>query len=102
MPVTTELSDKWVRAYGDTAAWLSTISNSSLCPYKGVTDHYWHLAGQPDAKNIAGSYAAPFPAVGKIAGRIAFHNELVDITADGVRLERPLSAFSQSGNRPGS
>lgn len=81
---------------------LAPSTNSSRCPYKGVADRYWDVAGHPDAKNIAWSYAAPYPAVGKIAGRIAFYNELVDITADGVRLERPVSVFSSAGNRPDS
>lgn len=81
---------------------LSSSTNSSLCPYKGRADQYWDLVGPPEAKNVAWSYSAAFPAVGKIAGRVAFYNELVDITVDGVELPRPVSIFSQAGNRPGS
>lgn len=71
----------------------------SFCPYKGAADRYWSVRGRPDAADVAWSYAAPFPAVGKIAGRVAFYNELVDITVDGVRLERPESPFSSRAHR---
>ena len=80
---------------------LTSSTNSSLCPYKGEADQYWSVIGQPDAKDVAWSYSAPFPAVGKIAGRVAFYNELVDITLDGVIMDRPVSPFSRAGNRPG-
>jgi uncharacterized protein (DUF427 family) len=72
----------------------------SRCPYKGKADRYWSVRGRPDAANIAWSYPKPFPAVGKIAGRIAFYNELVDITLDGVALDRPSSLFSRKEQRP--
>ena len=80
---------------------LTSSANSSLCPYKGEADQYWSVIGQPDANNVAWSYSAPLPAVGKIAGRVAFYNELVDITLDGVIMDRPVSPFSRAGNRPG-
>ena len=81
---------------------LAPSPNRSLCPYKGETDEYWSVIGQPDAKDVAWSYAAPLPAVGKVARRISFYNELVDITVDGVTMDRPVSVFSQARNRPSS
>lgn len=81
---------------------LSPTTNRSHCPYKGQADQYWDVAGQPDAKNVAWSYSSPLPAVGKIADRIGFYNELVDITVDGVAQERPISPFSAAANRPSS
>ena len=44
----------------------------------------------------------PSPAVGAIAGRVAFYDELLDITVDGVRLDRPNSPFSTREQRPGA
>jgi uncharacterized protein (DUF427 family) len=79
---------------------LEPTSNRSLCPYKGVADQYWSVLGQPDAKDLCWSYSAPLPAVGKVAGRLAFYNELVDITVDGVPQSRPESPFSVRANRP--
>lgn len=81
---------------------LSASANESLCPYKGTADQYWDVIGQPAARNVAWCYSAPFPAVGKVAGRIAFYNEMVDIAIDGVPMDRPVSLFSQPDNRPGS
>lgn len=71
----------------------------SLCPYKGRATRYWDAVA-PAVPGIAWSYPEPFPAVGRIAGRIAFYNELVDITVDGVAVERPVSPFSAAANRP--
>lgn len=78
---------------------LTSGRQRSHCPYKGVADKYWDLPGLP---GIAWSYTDPFPAVGKVAGRIAFYNELVDLTVDGLLLPRPTSPFSDPGNRPGT
>jgi uncharacterized protein (DUF427 family) len=79
---------------------LVPTSNSSVCPYKGSADEYWSLPGVPDGDNLAWSYPDPFPAVGKVQDRIAFYNEVVDITVDGVQQPRPTSVFSKAGNRP--
>lgn len=79
---------------------LSPSTNRSLCPYKGVADQYWDAVGPPAAQGVAWSYSAPYPAVGKIVGRIAFYNEMVDVTVDGVELDRPVSPFSEEANRP--
>ena len=77
---------------------LTPTATTSHCPYKGDADRYWSATGGAD---IAWSYAAPFPAVGAIAGRIAFYDELVDVRVDGSLRERPVSPFSRAANRPG-
>ncbi len=81
---------------------LVPSENHSLCPYKGETNQYWSTVGPPQVRNVAWSYASPLPAVGKVAGLVAFYNELVDITLDGVAQERPESPFSRAEWRPGS
>jgi uncharacterized protein (DUF427 family) len=81
---------------------LTTSDNRSLCPYKGVADKYWSLEGDAPIANVAWSYSQPYPAVQKVKDRVAFYNELVDITIDGVAQERPASVFSSRANRPGS
>jgi hypothetical protein len=40
--------------------------------------------------------------VAKVTGRVAFYNELVDVTVDGVAVPRPVSVFSAPAQRPGS
>ena len=81
---------------------LEPTGNQSLCPYKGVADDYWSVTGHVDATNVVWSYSAPLPAVAKVAGLMAFYNELVDITVDGVRQPQPSSVFSVKANRPSS
>ncbi|MFJ4620656.1 hypothetical protein [Streptomyces sp. NPDC088812] len=50
-----------------------------------------HPAGAP---NVVWSHPAPLPAVGAVAGLLAFYDEAVDITVDGERLERPVTPFT--------
>jgi uncharacterized protein (DUF427 family) len=78
---------------------LSRTATTSHCPYKGDADQYWSAAG---ARDVAWSYSAPFPAVGRIADRVAFYDELVDVRVDGQLRERPVSPFSSASFRPGS
>jgi uncharacterized protein (DUF427 family) len=79
---------------------LEATTNRSHCPYKGLADQYWSVAGQPEATNAVWSYSTPLPAVAKVEGLMAFYNELVDITVDGVPQHRPDSPFSMKANRP--
>lgn len=74
---------------------LESSDTQTLCPYKGVTSEYWSVrtAGtlHPD---LAWTYHYPLPAVAPIAGLVAFYNEKLDISVDGVPLERPRTVFS--------
>lgn len=81
---------------------LTPSDKYSLCPYKGETREYWSAVGPPAVRNVAWSYWAPLPAVQKVAGMVAFYNELVDLSVDGVAQERPVSPFSEAAHRPGS
>lgn len=76
---------------------LSAGKNRSHCPYKGYAEDYWDAPGSP---SVAWSYPDPYPAVARIRDRIAFYNESVDITVDGVAVPRPRSIFSNTKNRP--
>ncbi|MDH6238444.1 uncharacterized protein (DUF427 family) [Cryobacterium sp. CG_9.6] len=73
---------------------------TSVCPYKGTADRYWDVAGQVDLTGAVWSYSSPFAAVGEIRNRLAFYNELVDITVDGIAQKRPASPFSKKEQRP--
>jgi uncharacterized protein (DUF427 family) len=73
---------------------LEASSTQSFCPYKGVADRYLSVVGQDDGRDLVWSYSDPKPAVGLVAGRLAFYDEHVDVTVDGVDLPRPASPFS--------
>ncbi|WP_083213430.1 DUF427 domain-containing protein [Mycobacterium malmoense] len=74
---------------------LEPSPTQTLCPYKGVTSGYWSVRTgtglQPD---LAWTYHYPLPAVGQIAGMVAFYNEKLDIVVDGTALPRPQTQFS--------
>lgn len=74
---------------------LEPSSSQTLCPYKGVTSGYWAAhVGDAVHADIAWTYHLPLPAVAPIANMVAFYNEKVDITVDGVTLARPQTHFS--------
>lgn len=65
------------------------------CPYKGETSGYWSARiGEQLHADLAWVYDFPVRQVAPIAGLIAFYNERVDMTVDGVLLERPTTHFS--------
>ncbi len=74
---------------------LEPSTTQTLCPYKGVTSGYWsvRIADALEA-DLAWTYETPLPAVAPIANMVAFYNEKVDITLDGVQLARPSTHFS--------
>lgn len=74
---------------------LEPSSTQTACPYKGRTSCYWSVRvdGTVHA-DLAWSYDFPTREALPIAGLVAFYNEKVDLTLDGVRLERPQTHFS--------
>jgi uncharacterized protein (DUF427 family) len=79
---------------------LEPSANRSRCPYKGSAGEFWSVRDRVDAEHVAWSYADPKPAVGRVAGLVAFYNEMVDITVDGVPQKRPVTVFSSRAHRP--
>jgi uncharacterized protein (DUF427 family) len=66
----------------------------TACPYKGTTSGYWSIViGGRRHADLAWSYDFPTRQLSPIAGLIAFYNERVDISVDGVLLERPKTHF---------
>jgi uncharacterized protein (DUF427 family) len=64
------------------------------CPYKGIAS-YWSVKDAPLGKNIVWSYRDPIPAVSMIKDHIAFYNEVVGITVDGVVLDQPKTHYNE-------
>jgi uncharacterized protein (DUF427 family) len=74
---------------------LEPSATQTSCPYKGTTTGYWSVrAGDSVHPDLAWTYYFPVPAVGQIAGLVAFYNEKLDIAVDGVALPRPDTHFS--------
>ena len=74
---------------------LEPSTTQTLCPYKGVTSAYWSVRiGETLHSDLAWTYHYPLPAVGPIAGLVAFYNEKIDIVVDGAAVPRPHTHFS--------
>lgn len=92
----TTLPTCWYRPPEDVRGDLLQPSRTlTRCPYKG-TARYWGVraAGGDLHADVAWSYPETIPECPRIAGLVAFLNERVDLTIDGVRQKRPLTPWS--------
>ena len=68
----------------------------TACPYKGRTTGYWSVATDDEHHaDLAWSYDFPTRGLEPIAGLIAFYDEKVDVTIDGVAQARPDTHFAR-------
>jgi uncharacterized protein (DUF427 family) len=76
---------------------LRRTDSQTACPYKGETSDYWtfELSGRVEA-DVAWSYRQPHAALAPIAGLVAFYNDRVDITVDGVPLPHAVDLSQTS------
>jgi uncharacterized protein (DUF427 family) len=74
---------------------LRASDTVTSCPYKGTTSDYWSvdIDGRLSA-DLAWAYDFPTRQLLPISGLVCFYNEKVDVTIDGIRLERPDTHFS--------
>jgi uncharacterized protein (DUF427 family) len=91
----TNLPTRWYLPAQDVRDGLLEPSDTvTSCPYKG-TARYWHVrAGGELHRDIAWSYPEPIAECGRVAGLVAFFDERVDLTIDGVPQERPVTPWS--------
>jgi uncharacterized protein (DUF427 family) len=73
---------------------LRPSSTRSHCPYKGTAEYWDVVVGDETHAGLAWCYRTPLPESIKVAGLIAFYDEKVDVTLDGVRQDRPRTPFS--------
>jgi uncharacterized protein (DUF427 family) len=68
---------------------LRRSDNTTYCPYKGEANYYHVTTGASEAtgNNVGGNtvddviwtYEQPYPAVGEIAGHVAFYTDKADV-----------------------
>lgn len=61
-------------------ALLERTDHATYCPYKGECGYFSIPAGGPGAVNAVWTYDAPYPAVARIAGHLAFYPDRVQIS----------------------
>jgi uncharacterized protein (DUF427 family) len=90
------LPTRWYLPIEDVSVELEPSDTITHCPYKGQAGyHSVKLENGELAKDLIWYYAEPLAEVGKIAGRVCFFNERVDLELDGERQERPETAWSR-------
>jgi uncharacterized protein (DUF427 family) len=69
---------------------VTPTPTSTMCPYKGTAE-YWtlHLPDGTEHRDLLWSYRTPLRESLPIAGLVAFYDNRVDVTIDGVAQPRP-------------
>lgn len=94
------LPTRWYLPRQDVQAELVPSDAITRCGYKGTAGYYSvKLAGGDSVENVVWYYSEPFDEVRRIADRLCFLNEKVDIEIDGELQERPQTGWSR-GIRP--
>jgi uncharacterized protein (DUF427 family) len=68
---------------------FSPSTTASRCPYKGIASYFAVAAGGQALDDLAWVYPDPLAEAARVAGRISFFNERVDIDVDGEIQPRP-------------
>ncbi len=91
----TTLPTRWYLPPDDVRWELLEPSDTvTRCPYKG-TARYWSVRAAGELhRDVAWSYPEPIPECPRLANLVAFFNEKVDITIDGVLQPRPQTPWS--------
>ena len=78
----------------DVSAELEPTETLTRCPYKGTASYYAVRRGDGETvKDLVWYYEDPLPAVDRIAGRLCFFNERVDVEVDGQLEGRPETTW---------
>ncbi|HEY1522002.1 MAG TPA: DUF427 domain-containing protein [Solirubrobacteraceae bacterium] len=92
----TGLPARWYIPAEDVMAELQPSDTATHCPYKGQASY--HSVRLPEGrleKDLVWYYEKALPEVGRIAGRLCFFNEKVDLELDGETQECPETAWSR-------
>jgi uncharacterized protein (DUF427 family) len=85
----TSLPTRFYLPRDDVRAEMHRSDRTTTCAYKGQAV-YWSFG---DGQDIAWSYPSPLPDAARLTDLVAFYDELVDVTVDGVARPRPESVF---------
>jgi uncharacterized protein (DUF427 family) len=92
----TGLPARWYIPPEDVSAELQSSDTITHCPYKGQASY--HSVALPNGRveeDLVWCYESPRPEVGRIARRLCFFNERVDLELDGEAQARPESPWSR-------
>ena len=78
---------------------LQTSDSQTVCAYKGRASYFSLADGGPEGRDLAWTYREPLHDATAVKDHIAFYNERVDLTIDGVLLERPRTQWSSPADQ---
>jgi uncharacterized protein (DUF427 family) len=88
------LPTRWYLPREDVRAELEPTDTATRCPYKGIASYYAVRRSDGEmVKDLIWYYEDPLPAVDRIAGRLCFFNERVDVEVDGQPEGRPETTW---------
>jgi uncharacterized protein (DUF427 family) len=74
---------------------LAPTDRRTFCPYKGEASYWSFEAGGRTIDNLLWSYEDPLEDARGLTGLMALFDEVVDVTVDGKRRERPDTEFAR-------
>jgi uncharacterized protein (DUF427 family) len=74
---------------------LEPTHTHTACAYKGVASYWSAKVDGTVLLDVAWSYEEPHNFATEVKGMISFFNERVDVTIDGVLLDRPRTPWSE-------
>jgi uncharacterized protein (DUF427 family) len=92
----TQLMTRFYLPREDVRVELRPSSKRSYCPYKGEASYWSVEAGGAVHDGIGWTYEAPLPDAVKIAGLVAFWDEVVDVYLDGELREPPRGPIADA------
>jgi uncharacterized protein (DUF427 family) len=87
----TKIHPRFYLPRADVRAEVLPSAMVTACPYKGRAAYLSFAVGE----NLAWTYPDPLPDAAPLAGLVAFFDEAVDVTVDGVLRKRPDSAVAR-------
>jgi uncharacterized protein (DUF427 family) len=88
----TSLPTRFYLPREDVVAEARPSDRRTTCAYKGHASYLSFDAGE----NLAWCYEDPLPEAAAVKGLVAFFDELVDVSLDGERRERPRTHFAKT------
>ena len=74
---------------------LEHTDTRTACAYKGYASYWSANVDGTVVGDVAWSYEDPHNYAEAVKGMICFFNERVDVSIDGVRIERPRTPWSE-------
>ncbi len=91
----TNLPVRFYLPVDDIQAELVASPTHTSCAYKGRASYWNVVIGGKTVTDLAWGYPEPLPDAERVLNHVAFFNERLDVTVDGVAQQRPVTPWSR-------